>query len=87
MSIHRESECAEPRRLLRLGRYLRDNEIGFETYLSSLLRGLAPPPLAIGENLYLDRVDEAAFRTRLKAESLRRMADIVDEAGALDSTK
>ena len=57
----------DPKRLIRLRAYLNANEIDWESYLVNLLKGLAPPPIVFGEGLYLDRSDEVAFRSRLRA--------------------
>jgi hypothetical protein len=71
----------DPKRLTRLRAYLDANEIDWESYLVNLLKGLAPPPIVFGEGLYLDRSDEVAFRSRLRAESLKRAAELARLGG------
>jgi hypothetical protein len=73
---------ADPKGLTRLRSYLDRNEIDWEAYLVNLLKGLAPPPIVFEGGLYLDRSDEAAFRSRLRAESLKRAAELAHSVGA-----
>jgi hypothetical protein len=81
-SDKRRPSAPDPKRLTRLRAYLDTNEIDWESYLVNLLKGLAPPPIVFGEGLYLDRSDEAAFRSRLRAESLKRAAELARSGGA-----
>jgi hypothetical protein len=64
------------KRLLPLDGYLEANKIPWPVYLVNLMKGLAPPPIVIGDEAFLDRGDEAAYRTRLRSEALRRMGDL-----------
>jgi hypothetical protein len=66
--------------LLPLGNYLETNQIPWTVYVVNLMKGLAPAPIVIGDEVFLDRGDEAAYRTRLRAEALRRMGDLAREA-------
>ena len=68
------------KRFIRLRSYLDGNQIDWESYLINLLGGLAPPPIVFGGSLYLDRSDEASFRSRLRLESLRRSAELAGGA-------
>jgi hypothetical protein len=67
------------KQFLPLDGYLEANSISWSTYVVGLMRGLAPPPIVIGDEAFLDRGDEAAYRTRLRAEALRRMGDLARE--------
>jgi hypothetical protein len=72
-------------RLLPLESYLEANEIPWLVYLVNLMKGLAPPPIVIGDEAFLDRGDEAAFRSRLRGEALRRMGDLARETEPVGS--
>ena len=74
----------DPQRFVRLATFLDAYSIDWETYLHSLLvEGLAPPPIVFERNLYIDRSDEGSFRGRLRAESLKRAAELMREAEIL----
>ena len=66
------------KRLMPLDGYLEANEIPWPVYVVNLMKGLAPPPIVIGDEAFLDRGDEAAYRTRLRAEALRRLGDLAN---------
>jgi hypothetical protein len=60
--------------------WLDEDDIRLEVYLVNLLKGLAPPPMLVGDELYIGHSDKAAFRSRLRAESLKRVADLARHA-------
>ena len=68
-----------------LGDFLDDNKIDWQIYLRELLAGLAPAPIVYGGSLYVDRADTSLFRERLVAESLRRLAELIDKTEILTS--
>jgi hypothetical protein len=70
----------DPRRIEKLLPWLDEDDIRLEVYLVNLLKGLAPPPMLVGDELYIGHSDKAAFRSRLRAESLKRVADLARQA-------
>jgi hypothetical protein len=81
------SEATAPtpdlKRFLPLGAYLTTNGIDWEDYLVGVMEALAPPPIVIAGRAYLERGDEAAYRGRLRARALHRMAALASEAEAM----
>jgi hypothetical protein len=73
----------DPHRFERLRDFLEDNNIDWETYMGSLLTGRAPAPFIYGSNIYLDRSDVSSFRDHLRAESLRRVAELINQTEIL----
>jgi hypothetical protein len=73
----------DPHRFERLGDFLEDNNIDWETYVRSLLTGRAPAPFIYGSDIYLDRSDVSSFRGHLRAESLRRVAELINKTEVL----
>jgi hypothetical protein len=73
----------DPHRFERLSNFLEANSIDWETYLGSLLTGRAPAPFIYGSDIYLDRSDVSSFRGHLRAESLRRVAELMDKTEIL----
>jgi hypothetical protein len=73
----------DPHRFERLRDFLEDNHIDWETYLGSLLVGRAPAPFIYGSDIYLDRSDVSSFLGHLHAESLRRVAELIDKTETL----
>jgi hypothetical protein len=74
----------DPHRFERLRDFLKNNQIDWETYLRSLLvDGRAPTPFIYGIDVYLDRADVSSFRDHLQAESLRRVAELMDQTEIL----
>jgi hypothetical protein len=82
-SKSRQAPAQQPN-LLPLGNYLETNQIPWPTYVVNLMKGLAPPPIVIGDEVFLDRGDEAAYRTRLRAEALRRVSDLASKMELTD---
>lgn len=72
-----------PHQFEKLDDFLADNKIDWRIYLSQLLVGLAPAPFAYGGTIYLDLADVSLFRAHLRAESLRRVAELVDQTQTL----
>jgi hypothetical protein len=70
----------DPRRIEKLLPWLDEDDIRLEVYLVNLLKGLAPPPMLVGDELYIGHSDKAAFRSRLRTESLKRVADLARHA-------
>lgn len=73
----------DPHGFERLRDFLEDNHIDWETYVRSLLIGRAPAPFIYGSSIYLDRADVSSFRGHLQAESLRRIAELIDQTEIL----
>jgi hypothetical protein len=74
----------DPHRFERLRDFLETNHIPWETYLRSLLTdGRAPTPFIYGADIYLDRSDVSSFRGHLQTESLRRVAELIDQTEIL----
>ena len=80
----RPQRLHDQKRFVGLATFLDAYNIDWETYLHSLLvEGLAPPPIVFERNLYIDRTDEGSFRGRLRAESLKRAAELMRETEIL----
>jgi hypothetical protein len=74
----------DPHRFERLSDFLTDNKINWEVYFRSLLSdGRAPAPFIYGPDIYVDRADVSSFRERLQAESLLRVAELIDQTETL----
>jgi hypothetical protein len=73
----------DPHRFEKLDEFLANNAIDWRIYLAQLLIGLAPAPFVYGGTVYVDRADVSLFRERLRAESLRRMAELIDKTEIL----
>jgi hypothetical protein len=73
----------DPHRFERLRDFLEDNHIGWESYLKGLLAGRAPAPFIFEPEIYVDRADVSSFRSHLQAESLRRVAELIDQTEIL----
>ena len=74
----------DPHRFERLRDFLEDNHIGWETYLRSLLPTAAlPRRSSMAPDIYVDRADVSSFRGHLQAESLRRVAELIDQTEIL----
>jgi hypothetical protein len=73
----------DPHRFELLRNFLKESDIDWETYLGCLLTGCAPAPFVFGPSLYLDRSDVSSFRGHLRAESLRRVAELINQTEIL----
>jgi hypothetical protein len=82
------SEATSPseailKRFLPLGPYLAANGILWEDYVADLMGAAVPAPIIINGRPFLDRGDEAAYRGRLRARALHRMAALATDAEAM----
>jgi hypothetical protein len=64
------------RHLIRLDKWLHDNDIEPLDFLRASFTGEAPPVVILADQLYLDNADESLWRMKVGAKASRRSINI-----------